>query len=112
MRAYALGFQEVDRTRIMVVGGKGASLGELSRLEGLRVPDGFCVSTEAFKRLLGEAPTMGEWLDRLSRLKAEDREGIRELSAEIRTIIEGMAIPEDVQEAITRFLSNASGKSM
>ncbi|QRN98950.1 phosphoenolpyruvate synthase [Archangium violaceum] len=105
MRAYVLGFQEVDRTRIMVVGGKGASLGELSRLEGIRVPDGFCVSTEAFKRLLGEAPTMGEWLERLSRLKAEDRDGIRELSAEIRTIIEGMAIPEDVQEAITGFLS-------
>jgi phosphoenolpyruvate synthase/pyruvate phosphate dikinase len=105
MRAYVLGFQEVDRTRIMVVGGKGASLGELSRLEGIHVPDGFCVSTEAFKRILGEAPTMGEWLDRLSRLKAEDRDGIRELSAEIRTIIEGIAIPEDVQEAITRFLS-------
>ncbi|MFY0522902.1 rifamycin-inactivating phosphotransferase [Archangium gephyra] len=105
MRAYVHGFQEVDRTRIMVVGGKGASLGELSRLEGIRVPEGFCVSTEAFKRLLGEAPAMGGWLDRLSRLKAEDRDGIRELSAEIRTLIEGMAIPEDVQEAITRVLS-------
>jgi len=105
MRAYVLGFPEVDRTRIMDVGGKGASLGELSRLEGIRVPDGFCVSTEAFKRLLGAAPTLGERLERLSRLKAEDRDGIRELSAELRTLIEGMAIPEDIQEAITRFHS-------
>ncbi len=105
MRAYVHGFQEIDRTRIMVVGGKGASLGELSRLEGIRVPDGFCVSTEAFKRVLEEAPAMGDRLERLSRLKAEDRDGIRELSAEIRTLIEGMAIPEDIQEAITRFLS-------
>ncbi|EPX60933.1 Phosphoenolpyruvate synthase [Cystobacter fuscus DSM 2262] len=69
------------------------------------MPDGFCVSTEAFKRILGEAPTMGGWLDRLSRLKAEDRDGIRELSAELRTLIEGLAIPEDVQEEITHFLS-------
>ncbi len=105
MRADVLGLQEVDRTRIMVVGGKGASLGELSRLEAVRVPEGFCVSTDAFKRALGEAPTLGERLDRLSRLKAEDRDGIRELSAEIRTIIEGIAIPEDVQEAISGFLS-------
>ena len=52
MRAYVLGFQEVDRTDIGVVGGKGANLGELSRLEGIRVPDGFCVSTEAFKRVM------------------------------------------------------------
>lgn len=39
MRAYALGFPEVGRTDIGVVGGKGANLGELSRLEGIRVPD-------------------------------------------------------------------------
>ncbi|WP_437817142.1 rifamycin-inactivating phosphotransferase [Sorangium sp. So ce1078] len=105
MRAYVLGFQEVDRTRIRDVGGKGASLGELARLEGIRVPAGFCVSTEAFKRVMGEAPPLGELLDRLSRLKAEDRDGIRALSAEIRTIIEGIAIPGDVQDAIARSLA-------
>ena len=105
MRAYVLGFQEVDRTDIGVVGGKGANLGELSRLEGLRVPDGFCVSTEAFKRIMGAAPAIGDLLDRLARLKAEDREAIRELAAAIRGVIEGIAIPEDVQEAITHFLA-------
>ncbi|WAS85037.1 rifamycin-inactivating phosphotransferase [Corallococcus sp. NCRR] len=89
----------------MEVGGKGASLGELSRLEGVHVPEGFCVSTEAFKRILGEAPATAEWLERLSLLKAEDREGLRAVSAELRAVIEGTAIPEDVQEAITRFLS-------
>jgi phosphoenolpyruvate synthase/pyruvate phosphate dikinase len=105
MRAYVLGFQEVDRTDIGVVGGKGASLGELSRLEGIRVPDGFCVSTEAFKRVMGAAPAIDDLLDRLALLKAEDREAIRELAAAIRGIIEGIAIPEDVQEAITRSLA-------
>jgi pyruvate,water dikinase len=105
MRAYVLGFQEVDRTDIGVVGGKGANLGELSRLEGIRVPDGFCVSTEAFKRVMGAAPAIGDLLDRLALLKAEDREAIRELAAAIRGVIEGIAIPEEVQEAITRFLA-------
>jgi len=104
MRAYVLGFQEVDRTDIGMVGGKGANLGELSRLEGLLVPDGFCISTEAFKRIMGAAPAIGDLLDRLALLKAEDREALRELAAAIRGIIEGMAIPEDVQEAITGFL--------
>jgi len=105
MRAYVLGFQEVDRTDIGVVGGKGANLGELSRLEGIRVPDGFCVSTEAFKRVISAAPAIGGLLDRLALLKAEDREAIRELAAAIRGVIAGCAIPEDVQEAITRFLA-------
>jgi len=100
-----LGFQEVDRTDIGVVGGKGANLGELSRLEGIRVPEGFCVSTAVFKRVLGAAPAIGDGLDRLARLKAEDREAIRELAAAIRGVIEGIAIPQDVQEAIARFLA-------
>lgn len=103
MRAYVLGIQEVDRTDLNAVGGKGANLGELSRLEGIRVPEGFCVSTEAFTRVAG--PAISDLLDRLARLKAEDREPIRELSAEIRGVIEAIAIPEDLQVAITGFLA-------
>jgi phosphoenolpyruvate synthase/pyruvate phosphate dikinase len=105
MRAYVLGFQEVDRTDVGMVGGKGANLGELSRLEGIRVPDGFCVSTEAFKRVLSAAPAIGGLLDRLALLKAEDREAARELATAIRGVIEGIAIPEGIQEAIARFLA-------
>jgi len=103
--AYALGFQEVDRTDVGLVGGKGANLAELSRLEGIRVPDGFCVSTDAFKRVMGAAPAIGDLLDRLALLKADDREAIAELAAAIRGVIEGIAVPEDVQEAITGFLA-------
>jgi len=105
MRATVLSFNEIDRSDIGLVGGKGASLGELSRLEGIRVPDGFCVSTEAFKRVMSAAPAIGGLLDRLALLKVENREAIRELAAAIRGVIEGIAIPEDVQEAITRFLA-------
>ncbi len=54
MSSYMLGFQDIDRTKLMIVGGKGANLGELSRIEGIRVPDGFCVSTEAFQRIVRE----------------------------------------------------------
>ncbi|WP_437592421.1 rifamycin-inactivating phosphotransferase [Sorangium sp. So ce1000] len=105
MRTYVLGLQEVDRTKAKVVGGKGANLGELSRIEGIRVPAGFCVTTEAFQRILGEAPSIGGLLDRLSSLEVEDRDGIRELSGELRRIIEGTAIPEDLREALTQGLS-------
>ncbi len=40
MSSYVLGFQDIDKTKIMVVGGKGANLGEISKVEGIRVPDG------------------------------------------------------------------------
>ena len=105
MRAYVLGFQEVDRTRVEEVGGKGAGLGELSRLAGIRVPEGFCVSTAAFKRMLAEAPALDELMERLARLKAEDRDGHKEVGAAIRRVIEGTPIPDDVREAVTAFLA-------
>jgi rifampicin phosphotransferase len=45
MGCYVVGFQEIDQTHAAIVGGKGAHLGELSRIEGIRVPAGFCVTT-------------------------------------------------------------------
>ena len=105
MTAYVLGFHEVDRTRILDVGGKGASLGELARLDGIRVPDGFCVTTAAFKRVMETAPSLGALVHGLAQLKGDDLDGIRARSAGIRAVVEGTAIPEDVTEAITRSLS-------
>jgi phosphoenolpyruvate synthase/pyruvate phosphate dikinase len=102
---YVLGFQEIDETQVAVVGGKGAHLGELSRIEGIRVPPGFCVTTNAFRWITAEAPSIDDLLDRLSRLKAGDREAIRTLSAEIRRALEGIAIPDDVAAAITLALA-------
>ena len=106
MSSFVLGFQDIDKTKLMIVGGKGANLGELSRIEGIHVPDGFCISTEAFKRIVGEASSMNELLDQLSLLKVEDRDTIGELSGEIRRVIEGIAIPQDIHEEIARHLSD------
>jgi rifampicin phosphotransferase len=105
VRSYVLGFQEIGQTQTALVGGKGAQLGELSRIEGVRVPAGFCVTTDAFRRIMAEAPSIDEQLDRLSRQNPGDREAIRTLSAEIRQTIDGIAIPDDLAQAITRALA-------
>jgi phosphoenolpyruvate synthase/pyruvate phosphate dikinase len=102
---YVLGLHEVDEMQVAVVGGKGAHLGVLSRIDGIRVPAGFCVTTDAFRRIMAEAPSIEGRLGQLSRLNPDDREVIRALSAEIRRIIEGIAIPGDLAAAITRALA-------
>jgi phosphoenolpyruvate synthase/pyruvate phosphate dikinase len=102
---YVLDLQEIDQTQIAIAGGKGAHLGELSRIEGLRVPAGFCVTTDAFRRILAEAPSIDDRLDRLSRLEPDDREAIRALSAEIRRTLERIDLPSDLAAAITRELA-------
>ena len=102
---YVLGLQEIDQTQVAVVGGKGAQLGELSRIEGISVPAGVCVTTDAFRRVMAEAPSIDDRLTRLSRLNPDDREAVRTLSAEIRRTLEGIAIPEDLAAAITGALA-------
>src|SRR4030081_2320784 len=102
---YVLGLEEVDKTQVALVGGKGAHLGELSRIEGLPVPPGFCVTTDAFQRILADAPSSDDRLDRLALLSPDDRETIRALSLGVRRTLEGIAIPDDLAAAITRLLA-------
>ncbi|MEV0155469.1 rifamycin-inactivating phosphotransferase [Micromonospora sp. NPDC050686] len=102
---YVLDLHDVDETQIAVVGGKGAHLGGLARIEGIRVPTGFCVTTDAFRRIMAEAPSIDDRLDQLSRLSPDDRDVVRTLSAEIRRTIEAVAIPDDLAAAITRALA-------
>jgi rifampicin phosphotransferase len=102
---YVLDLEEMDQTQVALAGGKGAHLGELSRIEGIRVPPGFCVTTDAFQRIMAEAPSIDDQLDRLSRLKPDDQEAIRVLSAEVRRTLQVVAIPDDLAAAITRPLA-------
>lgn len=102
---YVLDLQEVGEKQVAVVGGKGAHLGGLSRIEGIRVPGGFCVTTNAFRRIMAEEPSIDDRLDQLSRMSPEDREGIRTLSAQIRRAIEEVPVPGDLASAITGALA-------
>ena len=92
----------IDRTQVALAGGKGANLGELLRIEGTRVPAGFCVTTGAFRRVVADAPGIDGALDRLSRLGPDDLEEIRAVSGEARRTIEALAIPDDLEATIIR----------
>jgi pyruvate,water dikinase len=108
--SFVFGFHEIDKTKLASAGGKGANLGELSRIEGIHVPEGFCISTEAFKTGIGKAQSINELLDRLSLLNPEDRNRINELSAEIRWAIEEASIPEAISNEIAAYISKYGKK--
>ncbi len=99
---YVLGFGEIDRNAVAIVGGKGANLGELARIDGVEVPGGFCVTTEAFARTVTDAPSVAAGLAALSRVAAEDRDAIGKASARVRAAIEALGVPEEVAAEIRR----------
>jgi phosphoenolpyruvate synthase/pyruvate phosphate dikinase len=108
---YVLEFAEIDQSQIALVGGKGAHLGELSRIEGIRVPPGFCVTTEAFRRIVAEAPSLTDQLAQLAELEPGDHAAIRALSQEIRRSIEQVVIPSDLAAAITSALARLGNEA-
>jgi pyruvate,water dikinase len=105
MSSLVLGFQEMEKTQLLLVGGKGLHLGELSKMDGIQVPEGFCVTTAGYQKAIEQNETYHALLDRLTMLKAEDRDQIGEISSNIRQLIMETEIPSDVVKAVTRYLS-------
>ncbi len=99
--SFVVGLAKIDKSQTALVGGKGALLGELMRIDGVHVPAGLCVTTDAYRRVMSEDPTIDDRIGQLSQLSADDRDSIRSLSAEIRVVIEAITIPGDIATAIT-----------
>ncbi|MFJ7779700.1 rifamycin-inactivating phosphotransferase [Streptomyces yangpuensis] len=104
---YVWDLHQVDETRVAIVGGKAAHLGALSRIEGVHVPGGFCVTTKAFRRIIEQTPSADGLLDRLARVTPDDREALRVLSAQIRRAVEATPVPDDLAAEITRALARS-----
>ena len=104
MNLYLLSFKDIDKTQLMVVGGKGANLGELSKVEGIQVPEGFCITTEAYKRVVEENKEFNDLVEELSHLKVEDMKKAGEISGKIRRLIEEIIVPKDIEEGIAAFI--------
>lgn len=111
MSLYVLGFQEIDKSKLPLVGGKGANLGELSKIEGIGVPEGFCITTEAYKRIVASNPQFNALIDELSFLKVNDREKIGELSKRIREVIKELYISTDILEEVAKYVLKLGEKS-
>jgi rifampicin phosphotransferase len=105
MSSLVLGFQEMDNTQLSLVGGKGLNLGELSKIQGIHVPEGFCVTTLGYQKANEQNETYQPLLDQLSKLKIDDRAQIHEVSRKIRQVIIDTEIPTDVVNAVTNYLS-------
>lgn len=100
MGLYVLDFQDIDKTKLISTGGKGANLGELSKIKEIKVPEGFCISTEAFKRIMEEESELKDLLDELSVLNIKDRNKISVLSNKIRKLIEESVIPKEIRDEV------------
>ena len=81
---YTLNFQEIDKSSLPLVGGKGANLGEMTKA-GFPVPIGFCVSTQAFGHFIATSPEMEHFYNELNTLNLDDLDALRNVGLRIRS---------------------------
>jgi rifampicin phosphotransferase len=95
-----LPFEEVDRSRLPLVGGKAGNLGELVRA-GLPVPQGFCVTTEAY-RTVAEAAGLDEIVDAIAQASPTDVAGLTALAGRARAALLAVTIPAGICDEIIK----------
>ncbi len=105
MSSFVLDFQEIENTQLSLVGGKGLNLGELTNIQGIQVPEGFCVTTVGYEKAIEQNEELQTLLQQLTKLKMEERAQIGEMSKKIREVIMAVEIPTDVVEAVAHYLS-------
>ena len=103
---YVFPFSQLRMTDVDRVGGKNASLGELlSQLTsaGIRVPDGFATTAEAFRLFLKEGGLEERIAQRLTTLDVDDVKALAAAGAEIRGWIEAAPFPAELEKEIREF---------
>jgi pyruvate,water dikinase len=112
MSSNVLWFSDLGLTDLEQVGGKNASLGEMvSNLAnlGVRVPDGFATTADAYRRFIGDtglAETISGWL---AGLDTDDVQELARAGRQIRDAVVAQPFPPDLEADIRTAYEQLAG---
>lgn len=98
--AYITFFNQLNRDSTDIAGGKGASLGEMTRA-GIPVPPGFVVLTKAFERFLSETELNEEIQAALDKVNHHEMQSVEDAAETIRSLMLNAAMPDNIKTEIT-----------
>ena len=100
---YVKWFADLSIDDVPLVGGKNASLGELYAnltSAGVRVPNGFAVTADAYRDMLSAADADGQLHDILDDLDPDDAADLEQRGRRARALIRSLPIPSDLETEI------------
>ncbi|MBU2214104.1 phosphoenolpyruvate synthase [Patescibacteria group bacterium] len=103
--AFILWFDELGISDVPLVGGKNASLGEMYRkltVKGVKIPNGFAVTSHAYFHFIREAGLMKEIRKILKNIDTHDVTDLARRGKAVRTLILNAPFPKDLEEEITK----------
>jgi phosphoenolpyruvate synthase/pyruvate phosphate dikinase len=95
-------FIDITKGDVAIAGGKGASLGELTR-HGIPVPPGFVLLSSAFENFLERTNIKNKINSILNAVVLERRQTIENASQKIQSLILEAIIPSDILDQIEAF---------
>lgn len=109
-----LAFHETTMADVPIVGGKNASLGEMTRelgALGVRVPEGFATTADAFREFLDHNGLTHKIADRIAGVDVDDVAELTKAGADIRAMILSGEFPpdadSDIREAFAQLTAQA-----
>ena len=96
-------FRDITIADVGVVGGKNASLGEMSRElipQGIRIPNGFAVTADGYRHVLGVGGLAQRIRTILADLDTNDLSNLAERGRQVREAILATPLPSDLQQEI------------
>ncbi len=97
-------FKQLTYKNVDIAGGKGASLGEMTKA-GIPVPPGFVVLASAFDRFLEETDLDVEIEAVIKKVKPDNINSVEKASEKIRDLILDAKFPKDIAQEITKEFS-------
>jgi pyruvate,water dikinase len=101
-------FMEVDKEDLPLVGGKGANLGELTKLE-VPVPPGFIVTTQSYFHFLDESGLYSKIKGILSKLNTDDSKQLIRSANKIKDLITNAEMPQQIADEIRKAYRKLGG---
>ncbi|MFH1146200.1 MAG: PEP/pyruvate-binding domain-containing protein [Pseudomonadota bacterium] len=102
----ALPLAEITRDMVDIVGGKTANLGEIRNRINVPVPEGFAVSTYAYKTLIDYNEFQGKINEALASIDLNDIRAVAESSSKIQGYFLSARIPPDLESAMSNALQS------
>ena len=98
-----LWFKDISKEDVPIVGGKSASLGEMTNKTRVPIPAGFCTTAKAYRVFIKENQLDAKIAQVLSRLKdPNDTETLRQVGQEIRNLIMQASLPKQLEDEIRK----------
>ncbi len=109
---FLLWFDEIGKQDVALVGGKSASLGEMTSKTHVPVPYGFATTAQAYRYFMEKSGLTDKIAELVNQLQdVEDSRQLREVCFSIRQAIMAATMPADLEQAIANAYSQLAGKT-